>query len=166
MMATKTKILNWLCQLQTYLSKTDERSRAMDVLGLNTADLAALKEFREQGRRAFALRELGLTKADLVNYEQLQAETKLPRVERILRLMGNPLDFRKFLLFAYTRYKGFNFKPKQQNRWKTLNEDELIHKIRSSQLKDDSDLFQTVLNAYFLYWKRHFSKEANAEKQS
>lgn len=157
-MDTKTKISNWLGTLQNKLADTNERQRALDTLNITHSNLLTVRELQERGERAFALKTLGLTNEDLKAFTKFKAEEARPRVERILDLMGEPSNFRKFLIFCFPKYLAY--KAKHQNKWKTLREDELIQKIKSNPLKGDDDIFQLILNSFFLYWKRHYSKEA------
>lgn len=150
------KGLTWL---QDRITGTNERTRAMQSLDLIPTNLSIVRELQAGGEKAFALRVLGLTKEELAEFKYLQAEKSKPRVERILALMGEPSNFRKFLIFCYSKYDAY--KAKHQNKWKSQTQEDLIKKIRSNPLKEDNDIFQLVLNSFFLYWKRHYSKEAS-----
>jgi len=153
------KISKWVDAVQTKLSGADERQRAMLTLNLDPSTLIAANELRWLGKRAFALNALGLTNDDLKTLAELRTKQDRPRVEQILDLMGEPSNFRKFLVFCYAKYKGY--KAKHQNKWKLLKEEDLINKIKSNPLTGEDDLFQLVLNSFFLFWKRRYSKEAS-----
>lgn len=149
----KQKSLRLLSNAEEAISGSNERTRALETLGLTQYDLDECMRIQQMGSTAYSLRQLGITQQDLEQLKNKQSEPKTTR-EKIQKLVPEASSFRKFITWTYAEYD--EYKKRFRSEWKHKDERHFVKQIRrlANGNLSRKDIFQLVLYCFFLSTKR------------